>query len=128
MTLQRATMASLAALALGALTTGVALVQAAGFAALLSGFSVLALSPYAFFGVASFLANSSRGSAIAALVVCALGSGCAIYFYGDLILLHPGSMSGLAFFLVPFYQLPVAIVLMVVMFFSRLRSCKLARA
>lgn len=128
MTLQRATMASLATLGLGALATGAALVQAAGFSALLSGFSLLALSPYAVFGGACFLAGSSRGRAIATLVVCALATAGAIVFYGDLIFLHPGSMSGLVFLLVPFYQLPAAILLLVVMFFTRRRSRSSANA
>ena len=88
MTLQRTTMASLATLGLGALATGAALVQAAGFSALLSGFGLLALSPYAVFCGACFLAGSSRGRAIATLVVCALATACAIFFYGDLIFLQ----------------------------------------
>jgi len=128
MTLHRITMASLGTLLLGASTTGAALLQAGGLSVLLSGFSVLALSPYAFFGVAAFLANNTRGSAIATLVICTLATACAIFFYGDLIFLHPASMSGLVFFLVPFYQLPFAILLLIVMFFSRLRRYKNARA
>jgi hypothetical protein len=122
MTLQRATIASLATLGLGALATAAALVRAAGFSALLSGFSLLALSPYAVFCGACFLAGSSRGRALATLVVCALATAGAIFFYGDLIFLHPGSMSGLVFLLVPFYQLPAAILLLVVVFFTRPRS------
>jgi hypothetical protein len=128
MMLQRATIASLATLGLGALVTGAALVQAAGFSALLSIFSLLALSPYALFCGACFLADSSRGRAIATLVLCALATACAIFFYGDLIFLYPGSMSGLVFFLVPFYQLPAAILLLVVVFFARPRSRSNANA
>jgi hypothetical protein len=128
MTFQRATMASLATLGLGALATGAALVQAAGFSALLSGFSLLALSPYAIFCGASFLAGSSRGRAIATLVVCALATAGAIFFYFDLIFLNPGSMSGLVFLLVPFYQLPAAILLLVVVFFTSPRSRSSAKA
>ena len=122
MIFQRATIASLTTLGLGAVATGAALVQAAGFSALLGRFSLLALSPYAVFCGACFLADSSRGRAIATLVVCALATACAIFFYGDLIFLHPGSMSGLVFLLVPFYQLPAAILLLVVVFFARPRS------
>jgi|KBSMisStaDraftv2_1062788.scaffolds.fasta_scaffold531499_2 hypothetical protein len=122
MTLQRITIASLAAVGMGALATGAALVQAAGFFALLGGFSLLALSPYAVFCGACFLAGSSRGRAIATFVVCALATACAIFLYGDLIFLNPGSMSGLVFLLVPFYQLPAAILLLVVVFFTRPRS------
>ena len=122
MTFQRVTMASLATLGLGALATGAALVHAAGFSALLSGFSLLALSPYALFGGACFLAGSSRGRAIATLVICALATACAIFFYGKLIFLHRASMSGLVFLLVPFYQLPAAILLLVVVFITRPRS------
>ena len=121
MIFQRATIGSLATLGLGALVTGAALVQAAGFSALLSRFSLLALSPYAVFCGACFLANSSRGRAIATLVTCALATACAIFFYGDLIFLNPGSMSGFVFLLVPFYQLPAAILLLVVVFFARPR-------
>jgi hypothetical protein len=121
-------MASLATLGLGALATGAALVQAAGFSALLSGFSLLALSPYAVFCGACFLAGGSRGRAIATLVVCALATACAIFFYGDLIFLNPGSMSGLVFLLLPFYQLPAAILLLVVMFFTRPRRRSSANA
>jgi hypothetical protein len=122
MTLQKATMTSLATLGLGALATGAALIQAAGFSALLSGFSLLALSPYAVFCGACFLADGSRGRAIATLVVCVLATAFAIFFYGDLIFLNPGSMSGLAFLFVPLYQLPAAILLLVVVFFTRPRS------
>jgi hypothetical protein len=128
MTFQRATIASLATLGLGALATGAALVQAAGFSALLTGFGLLALSPYAISCGACFLAGSSRGGAIATLVVCALATASAIFFYSDLIFLHPGSMSGLVFLLVPFYQLPAAILLLVVVFFTRPRSRSSANA
>ena len=128
MTLQKTTMTSLATLGLGALVTGRALVHAAGFSVLLSGFSLLALSPYVIFCTACLLADDSRGRAIATLVVCALATACAVFFYGDLIFLNPGSMSGLVFLLVPFYQLPVAIVLLVVVFFTRRRNCSSANA
>ena len=122
MTLSRATVASVATLALGLLVTGAALVQAAGFGALFSKFSLLALSPYLILSGACYLAASSRGRAIAALVVCAIATAGAIYFYGRLIFLEPGSMSGLVFLLVPFYQLPVAILLLGVIFLTRPRS------
>jgi hypothetical protein len=122
MTFQRATVASLATLGLGVLVTGAALVKAAGFSVLLSGFSLVALSPYAVFCGTCFLARSSRGRAIATLVVCVLATAGAVYFYGDLIFLNPGSMSGLVFLLVPFYQFPAAILLLVVVFFTRPRS------
>ena len=56
---------------------------------------------------------------MATLVVCALTTAGAIYFYGRLIFVDPGSMSGLVFLLVPFYQLPVAIVLLLVVLFAR---------
>jgi hypothetical protein len=121
MTFPRTTVASLATLGLAAFATGTALVHAAGFSTLLSGFSLLALSPYLVFCGACFLAGSSRGRAIATLVVCALATACAMFFYGDLIFVNPGSMSGLVFLLVPCYQLPVAILLLVVMFFTRPR-------
>jgi hypothetical protein len=122
MTFRKTTAASLATVGLGALTTGAALVKAAGLAALLGQFGLLALSPYAIFGGTAFLADSSRGRAIATLVVCVLATAGAIFFYGDLIFLHPGSMSGLVFLLVPFYQLPSAILLLVVVFFTRPRK------
>src|SRR5262245_40219952 len=122
MIFQRATVASLATVGLGALVTSAALVQAAGFSVLLTGFSLLALSPYAVFCGACFLANNSRGRAIVTLVVCTLATACAIFFYGKLIFLDPGSMSGLVFLLVPFYQHPAAILLLVVVFFTRPRS------
>jgi hypothetical protein len=80
MTLRRITVSSLITLGLGALVTGFALVHAAGLTALLSGFSLLALSPYAVFCGACFLADSSRGRAITTLVVCALAIAGAIYF------------------------------------------------
>lgn len=121
MTLRRITVGSLLTLGLGALATGIALVHAAGLAALLGGFSLLALSPYAVFCATCFLANSSHGRAIATLVVCALATLGAVYFYARLIFVDPGSMSGLVFLLVPFYQLPAGILLLVVMFFCRLR-------
>ena len=128
MTLQRITIASLATLGLGAFATGAALVHAAGFSALLGGFGLLALGPYAVFCGVCFLAGSSRGRAIATFVVCALATACAIFFYGDLIFLNRGSMSGLVFLLVPFYQLPAAVVLLVVVFFTRPRNRGSAQA
>lgn len=122
MTLRRSTVAGLATLGLGALATGAALVQAGGLSTLLSGFGALALSPYAIFGGTCFLAGSSRGRAIGTLVVCALATAFALFFYGKLIFLDPGSMSGLVFLFVPFYQLPAAILLLVVVFFTRPRQ------
>jgi hypothetical protein len=127
MTLQKITIASLATLGLGAVAAIAALAKAGGFSTLLSRFALLALSPYAVLGGTCFLAGSSRGRAIATLVVCALATAFALYFYGDLIFLDPGSMSGLVFPFVPFYQLPVAILLLVVIFFTRPRSRSNAR-
>ncbi|HKP03851.1 MAG TPA: hypothetical protein VJU77_10900 [Chthoniobacterales bacterium] len=121
MTFQKTTVSSLATLGLGVFVSGSALVQTAGFVALVGEFGLLALSPYVVFGGACLLANSSRGRAIATLVVCALATACAIFLYGDLIFLNPGSMSGLVFLLVPSYQLPAAILLLIVMFFTRPR-------
>ena len=121
MTLRRITVGTLLTLGLGALATGIALGHAAGLATLLGGFSLLALSPYAVFCGACLLANGTRGRAIASLVICALATIGAVYFYTRLIFLDPGSMSGLVFLLVPAYQLPAAILLLVVMFFSRPR-------
>jgi hypothetical protein len=118
---------TLVTLGLGAVATGAALAHAAGLAALLSGFSLLALSPYAVFCGACFLADSSRGRAMAALVVSALATAGAIYFYGRLIFLEPGSMSGLVFLFVPFYQLPLAILLLVVVFFLAARPADRSR-
>ena len=122
MILQKTTIAGLATLGLGALGTVAALVQAGGSSALLSTLALLALIPYAVFWGACFLSGNSRGRAIATLVICALATVFALVFYGNLIFLNPGSMSGLVFFLVPFFQLPVAILLLVVMFFTRRRS------
>ena len=122
MTLQKTTIASLGTLGLGALGTVGALVQAGGSSALLSTLALLALIPYAVFCGACFLSGNSGGRAIATLVICALATAFALVFYGNLIFLNPGSMSGLVFFLVPFFQLPVAILLLIVMFFTRLRK------
>ena len=119
LTLHKATTASLAILGLGVFATAAAFVHAAGFHALLSGFSLLALSPYAVLCGACFLANRSPTRAFVTLVVCTLATACALFFYGDLIFLNPGSMSGLVFLLVPFYQLPAAILLLIAMFFIR---------
>ena|SRR5438067_2211511 len=121
MTLQRATVATLAALGLGALATGAALVHAGGLPALISEYTLLPLSPYAIFCGACFLARTSLGRAIATLAVCVLATALAIYYYVDLIYLSSGSMNGLVFFLVPFFQLPVAILLLIVVFFTRPR-------
>ncbi len=128
MTRQRSTVASFATLGLGALATGAALVQAGGLSTLFSGFGALALSPYLVLGGACFLADSSRGRAIATLVVSALATAFALFFYGKLIFLDPGSMSGLVFLFVPFYQLPAAILLLVVVFFTRPRRRRSANA
>ena len=122
MTFQRTNLATLATLGLGALATGAALVQAAGFSALLSGFSLVALVPYVLFCGACFLAGSSRGRAIATLLVSAAATVFALLVYGDLIFIHPGSMSGLAFLFVPFYQVPAAIILLVLLFLTRPRN------
>ncbi len=124
MTLRRITIGSLVTLGLGALVTAAALGHAAGLAALLGRLSLLALSPYLIFGAACFLANGSHARAMVTLVVCAVATVGAIYYYCCLIFLDPGSMSGLVFLLVPFYQLPVAILLLVVMSFSRLRRSR----
>src|SRR5262249_61286511 len=113
---------------LGALAPSAALVRAAGFAGLPAGFGLLALTPYGIFCGPCFLANNSGGRAIVPLVVCTLATACAIFFYGKLIFLDPGSMSGLVFLLVPFYQHPAAILLLVVVFFTRPRSRSSANA
>lgn len=118
-------MASFATLGFAAFVTAAALAQTAGISALLSGYSLLALSPYAVFGGACFLARRSGGLAIATFLVCALASAFAIYFYVDLIFINPGSMNGLVFYFVPICQLSAAILLLVVLlfvvFFTRLR-------
>jgi hypothetical protein len=117
MTFERSTtVASLATLGLGALVTGAAFVQTGGFLALFSGYGLLALSPYAVFCGACFLALSSGGRAIANFVVCALATAFAICVYVDLIFLNPGSMNGLVFYFVPIIQLSVAILRLVVVF------------
>lgn len=121
MTLQKTTIASLATLVLGALATVAALVHAGGFSALLNRFALLAVIPYLIFCGACFLSDNSRGRAIATLIVCLLTTAMALFYYGDLIFLHPGSMSGLVFLFVPFFQLPAAILLLSVMFFTRTR-------
>lgn len=122
MSLPRTTIASLATLGLGTLATVAALVHAGGFSALLNRFALLALIPYAVFGGACFLSTSNRVRAITTLGVCALATAFALFYYGDLIFLRPGSMSGLVFLLVPFFQLPAAIILLVVVFFNRVRG------
>src|SRR5438046_2525481 len=128
MTSQRATMATLAILGLGAFATGAALAHAGGFPALISQYTLLPLSPYAIFGGACFLARTSLGRAMATLVVCVLATALAIYYYVDLIYLRSGSMNGLVFFLVPFFQLPAAILLLIVVFFTRPRGRDTAKA
>jgi hypothetical protein len=77
---------------------------------------------------AGFVADNSRGRAIATLVVCALATAFAIFFYGDLIFINPGSMSGLVFLFVPFYQLSASIVLVVAVFGTRRRGRKSSTA
>jgi hypothetical protein len=110
-TLQRATIASLATLALGLSVTGWTI----GSSGLLSKIGLFVFSPYAVLCGACFLADSSRGRAIATLVVCILATAWAIYCYGDI-------KHGLVFLLVPGLQLPVAILLLIVVFFTRPRS------
>jgi hypothetical protein len=123
MTFERSTtVASLATLGLGALVTGAAFVQTGGFPALFSEYGVLVLSPYAVFCGACFLASSSGGRAISTFVVCALATAFAICVYVDLIFLNPGSMNGLVFYFVPTIQLSAAILLLVVVFFTRPRG------
>ena len=119
---QKTTIGSLAILALGALGTVAALWQGVGSSVLLSRFALLALSPYAVFCGVCFLADSSRGRAIATFVVCALATAFALYLFGKLIFLDPGSMSGLVFVVAPIFQLPAAILLLIVVFFTRPRS------
>jgi hypothetical protein len=115
-------LATLATLSLGALTTVAALARAGGFSVLLSGFTLFALLPYVLFCGACFLAVSSRGRAITTLLVSAAATVFALLVYGDLIFIHPGSMSGLAFLFVPFYQVPAAVILLVVLFLIRPRN------
>lgn len=122
MNFTRTNLATLATLGLGALTTVAALVRAGGFSGLLSGFTLFALLPYVLFCGACFLAGSSRGRAIAILLVSAAATVFALLVYGDLIFIHPGSMSGLAFLFVPFYQVPAAIILLVLLFLTRPRN------
>ena len=131
MTLQRTTIVCLATLGLGVLATGAALMEGPGFSRLFHEFQaiyLLPLSPYVVFGGACFLADSSFERAITTLVVCALATAFAIYYYGDLLFVHPGSMSGLVFFFVPSFQLPVAFLLLIVMFILRLCRRGSARA
>ena len=120
MTFEKSTaIVSLSTLGLGALVTGAAFVQTGGFPALFSDLGLLVLSPYPVFCGASFLAMSSGGRAIAAFVICALATAFATCVYVDLIFLNPGSMNGLVFIFVPICQLSAAILLLVVMFFTR---------
>jgi len=122
MNFTRINLATLATLGLGALTTVAALVRAGGFSGLLNGFALFALLPYVVFSGACFLTGSSRGRAIATLLVSAAATVFALLVYGDLIFIHPGSMSGLAFLFVPFYQVPAAIILLVLLFLIRPRK------
>ena len=115
-------LATLAILALGALTTVAALVRAGGSSALLSGFTLFALLPYVLFCGACFLSGSNRGKGITTLLVSAAATVFALFVYGDLIFIHPGSMIGLAFLFVPFYQVPAAIILLVVLLLIRRRN------
>ena len=122
MNFTRTNLATLATLGLGALTTVAAFIRAAGFSGLLSGFTLFALLPYVLFCGACFLAGSGRGRAITTLLVSAAATVFALLVYGDLIFIHPGSMSGLAFLFVPFYQVPAAIILLVLLFLTRPRN------
>jgi hypothetical protein len=122
MNFTRTNLATLATLGLGALTTVAALVRAAGFSGLFNGFTLGALLPYVLFCGACFLAGSSRGRAIATLLVSAAATVFTLFVYGDLIFIHPGSMSGLAFLFVPFYQVPAAIILLVLLLLIRPRK------
>lgn len=113
MTLERATIASLVTLGVGVLVTVGTLLGP--HSAVPFGFSLFVLSPYAVLGGAIFLADSSRGRAIATLVVCVLATAWAIFCYGDV-------KHGLVFLLVPGVQLPAALLLLIVVFFTRPRS------
>ena len=113
MKFQRATIASLATVGLGVLVTVGTLLGPHSVVPL--GFSLVVLSPYAVLCGACFLADSSRGRAIATLVVCILATAWAIFCYGDV-------KHGLVFLLVPGLQLPAAILLLIVVFFTRPRS------
>ena len=122
MNFTRTNMATLATLGLGVLTTVAAFVRAGGSSGPLNGFMLFALLPYALFSGACFLAGSCRGRAIATLLVSAAATIFALFVYGDLIFLHPGSMSGLAFLFVPIYQVPASIILLVVLLLTRPRN------
>ena len=122
MNFMRTNVATLSTLGLGALTTVAALVRAGGFSGLLSGFTLFALLPYVLFCGAYFLAGISRGRAVATLLVSTAATVFALLVYGDLIFIHPGSMRGLAFLFVPFYQVPAAIILLVLLFLTRPRN------
>lgn len=122
MNLIRTRLATVTILGLGAVMTIGALVRAAGFSKLLSGFTLFALLPYVLFGSASFLARTSRGRAIAILLVSTAATIFALLVYGDLIFIHPSSMSGLVFLFVPFYQIPAAIILLVLLVLIRPRN------
>lgn len=98
----------------------------AGFSALLSRFSRLAFSPYPVFCAACFLAGRG-GRAFAALVVCALATSVAIFFYTDLFL-ECWIDERVSISLGSSYQLPAAILLVIVISFCRLRERRLTDA
>ena len=117
MTRPSISIASFATVGLGVGVTLAAFVYGGGWPALLDRYAVVPFCPYAPLCVACLLARS-RGRAIANLVVVALATLFALCVYGDLIFLHPGSMNGLAFVLVPLCQLPAAILLLLVLLFT----------
>ena len=113
--------ASFVTLGLGAAVTLAAFVHAAGWPMLFDRLALLPFCPYALLCVACLLARS-RGRAIANFIVAALAALFALYWYINLIFLHPASMNGLVFFLVPMFQLPAAIILLLVLLFTRHRN------
>ncbi|MFL6539111.1 MAG: hypothetical protein ACJ8JD_13130 [Chthoniobacterales bacterium] len=114
MTFSRINLTAIAALCLGALGTISVFIHAAGFSRLFGPYILWAVTPYAVLGGACFFADN-RATSIAILVAITLADIFALLVYRDVLFIHSGSMSGLVFLFVPFYQLAGAIILLVVL-------------
>ena len=118
-TTQQSTIIARLALAVGVLVTIAAMVLAGGSAAaLLSGFTIWALLPYALLLASSRLAGT-RGRVLTVCIVSVVASAFAVAAYADALFIDSSSTGALVFLFVPLYQAIAVAILLATLFFSR---------
>ncbi len=98
---------------LGAAVTIAAMIHGGGgLRSVLNGFMIWALLPYGALAAAAAISRT-RGSLIAAFVVCLLAVLFGSFIYLDALFIHTSSTSALVFIFIPLYQLLAAVVVLV---------------